>query len=55
MRFNYCFLLWSVLVGAGLRGELVQVSEQDHDIVLSYANYPFRRIALSSLSKANIL
>jgi len=47
---NYRFL-----VGAGLTGELVQISEQDHDIILTYANYPFRRIPLSSLSKGTIL
>jgi len=43
------------LVGAGLTGELVQVSERDPELVLSYANYPFRRIALSALTKTTIL
>ena len=46
---------YRILAGAGLTGELVQVSELDHDLVLTYANYPFRRIALSSLSRAAML
>jgi hypothetical protein len=43
------------LVGAGLTGELVQVSEQEQDLVLTYATYPFRRVGLSALSKGPIL
>lgn len=39
------------MVGMGLRRQYVQVSEQDHHVVITYADYPFRRIALSSLAK----
>jgi len=42
-------------VGGGLARELVHVQEQDHEVVLSYATYPFRRIALSALSRETIL
>jgi transposase len=46
---------YRILAGAGLTGELVEVREHDHELILVYADYPFRRFALSSLSKKTML